>query len=93
MKDIKNIQAILYSKKNALDLHKRSIDDAFPYFKRTQAEEGDMRANIIDNFKLPIIEKGQVDVPKQKPKRKKEKIITDLESQNFLLESIFKIKK
>ena len=78
---------------NALDLHKRSIDDAFPYFKKIQAEEGDMRANIIDNFKLPIIERGQVDVPKQKPKRKKEKIITDLESQNFLLENVFKVKK
>ena len=58
-----------------------------------QAEEDYMRANVIENFKPPIIEQEEVVTSKQIPKRNKEKVITDLESQNFLLESVFRVKK
>ncbi|MCL7755020.1 hypothetical protein [Polaribacter sp. Z022] len=77
---------------SALAIHKTNIDNAFPSFRKTQEEEDYMRENVIDNFKIPIVEQEEVVTPKQKSKRKKEKIITDLESQNFLLESVFKIK-
>ena len=89
----KNYLGLFILQESALGLHKRSIDDSFPSFRKTKEEEDFMRANVIDNFKLPTIEKEEVVTPKQKPKRKKEKIITDLESQDFLLESVFKIKK
>jgi hypothetical protein len=78
---------------SALALHKTSIDNAFPNFRKTQAEEDYMRANVIENFKPPIIEQEEVVTSKQIPKRNKEKVITDLESQNFLLESVFRVKK
>lgn len=76
---------------SALAIHKTNIDNTFPSFRKTQEEEDYMRANVIENFKLPIIEQEEVISPKQKSKRKKEKIITDIESQNFLLESVFKV--
>lgn len=78
---------------SALALHKIKIDNTFPSYRKTLEEEDYMRENIIENFKLPIIEQEEVVPPKQKPKRKKEKIITDIESQNFLLESVFKIRR
>lgn len=89
----KNYLGLFILQESALVLHKRSVDDAFPGFRKTKAEEDYMRANVIDNFKLPIFEQEEVVTSKQKPKRKKAKIITDLESQDFLLESVFKVKK
>ena len=89
----KNYLGLFILQESALDLHKRSVDDAFPVFRKTQEEEAYMRANVIDNFKLPIVEQEEIVTPKQKPKRKKEKVITDLESQEYLLESVFNIKK
>ena len=52
-----------------------------------------MRANIIDHFKLPIIEQEEVIPPEVKIKKKKEKLITDLEAQGVLLKSVFKTNK
>lgn len=92
-KRYKKYLGLFILQESALALNKSSIDDAFPDFRKTQAEEEYMRANVVENFKLPIMNQEEVITPKQKPKRKKEKIITDLESQNFLLESVFKVKK
>jgi hypothetical protein len=85
--------AFFMIQEDALRHHKITISDDFPEHKNTQEEEDYMRANIIDNFKLPIIEQEEIIPPTIKTKQKKEKIITDLEAQDFLLESIFKINK
>jgi hypothetical protein len=77
----------------ALLQHKRSVADDFPDYRKTQEEEDYMRANIIDHLKLPTIEQEEITPPEVKIKKKKEKLITDLEAQDFLLESIFKINK
>ncbi|ARV06082.1 hypothetical protein BTO04_04915 [Polaribacter sp. SA4-10] len=83
--------AFFILQEEALGHHKRSVGDDFPEHRKTQEEEDYMRANIIDNFKLPIIEQEEIIPPEVNIKKKKEKLITDLEAQDFLLEIVFKI--
>tara|TARA_R110001606_G_scaffold168335_1_gene312779 strand:- start:180 stop:848 length:669 start_codon:yes stop_codon:yes gene_type:complete len=83
--------AFFMTQEDALRHHKITIGDDFPEHRNTQEEEDYMRANIIDNFKLPIIEQEETTPPPIKTKQKKEKLITDIEAQEFLLESVFKV--
>jgi hypothetical protein len=76
----------------AFMMHKSAIDNDFPSFRRTQAEEHLLRESLMDNFNIAEIFKEKNVLPQQKVKRKKVQLITDAESQKYLLAAVFSLK-
>lgn len=64
--------------------HRQSIDKAFPSYIERYKREIDPNAFLTEN----ITKKEKT---KKAPKKNKEKLISDLESQNFLLETVFNL--
>lgn len=92
-KRYKKYLAYFMAQDNAYMSHKSDIDIEFPSYRNTLEEENYMRACLVDNLNISDILQEEVAIPKQKTKRKKVKYITDLEAQQFLLESVFKVER
>lgn len=63
-------------------IHQKSFNDAFPTYVEKYQREINFDAFIVDEF----IEKEE---QKKGSKKPKEKLISDIESQNFLLKTVF----
>jgi hypothetical protein len=70
-----------------ISMHQKSFNEAFPLYAEKYKREIDLDAFIIDK----IIEKTAKETPKKAYTKPKEKLITDFESQNFLLKTVFKL--
>ena len=82
--DYKKYQSLFLLQSSYMKTHWQEINKAFPLYIERYNREVDTEAFLIEN----IFHK------EQKVSKKSEKtLISDLEAQNFLLESVFKLDK
>ncbi|MDO6600653.1 hypothetical protein [Tenacibaculum sp. 1_MG-2023] len=84
-----NYQNLFLVQSDYIKSHIKSLNEALPDYVKKYNRVLDYSQFLFDNFEVDEKPKRK----KRKPRKKKVKLITDIESQNFLLRTVFNLDK